>query len=139
MHDHLPDPDSDGEPEIDVESEIGGYRDYDDLTFGHWRIDGIGPQVTPRGRMLITDLGTLGRVDCQQELHAFFQSVVNGSMSIGGLQTTRSPSSIAWGIISPVQTIHKLLDECALWEQAQSFTDLSHMLALIQLTVYVDR
>ena len=133
MHPHLPDADSDGEPEID------DYEDYSDLKFGHWCIDGLGPQVTPQGRMLITDLGCLGKVDCQQELHSFFRSVVNVSMSLGGLQTMSSPSSITWDILSPLQTVNKLLDECTLWEKAQSFANFRHMMALVQLMVYVNR
>ena len=39
MHSHLPDPDSDDEPKID------DYDDYDDLTFGHWCVDSVGPQM----------------------------------------------------------------------------------------------
>jgi hypothetical protein len=130
MHSHLPDPDSDGEPEIDDE-------DYSDVAVGHWRTDGLGPQVTPRGHMLITNFGLMGCVARQEELRIFFNHTVNSSISSSDLRTL-SPST-SWNSMSPSQTVTNLLNECRLLENAQSFADLRHMMALIQLAVYVDR
>jgi hypothetical protein len=132
MHPYLPDADLDGEPEIN-------YNDYDDLVFGHWFIDGIGPQATPQAHLLVTDLSNLGKADCQWEFHSFFKNLLSVSVSLDGPETTPLPSIITWDILSPLQTVNKLLDECALWEQARLFTDFRHMPAIIQLTVYIDR